>query len=76
MNAERYIIGELKEFEMNFLLDKVQEIEAQVVDELREDILQEGERIMEIAVCISELDVLSSFAAMAKRYGYIRPKYF
>lgn len=75
VNAERYIIEELKEFEDKIFSaqDKVAEIEARLVDELRLAILEQGETIMEIAVAISELDVLSSFARMAKRYGYIRP---
>lgn len=75
VNAERYIIGELKEFEDKIFSanDKVLEIEERLVNELRVAILEMGELIMEVAVCISELDVLSSFALLAKRYSYIRP---
>jgi len=76
VNAERYIIEELKEFEVKIFSanDKVVEIEARLIESCRDAILAEGERVMEVAVCISELDVLSGFARMAKRYGYVRPE--
>lgn len=75
VNAERYIIGELKEFEDKIFNahDRVQEIEDRIITELREAVLTESERIMTVAMGLSELDVLSTFSRLSKRYNYVRP---
>jgi DNA mismatch repair protein MutS len=75
-NAERYITPELKEFE-----DKVKTAEARAIE--RERLLFDklcmqsarlGGAVQEFADIIAELDVLSCFAEIARRYGYVRPE--
>ena len=75
VNAERYIIPELKEFEDKIFSahDEVQAIEARVVSALRDAILEEREIIAQIALGLSELDVLGTMARLAQRYEYVRP---
>jgi DNA mismatch repair protein MutS len=75
VNAERYIIAELKEFEDKIFSanDKVTEIEAGLIEQLRQALLDERESIMLIAQQLSELDVLSTYTHLAKRFAYVRP---
>jgi DNA mismatch repair protein MutS len=75
VNAERYIIPELKEFEDKIFSanDRVAEIEASLIEELRALLLSERELILGTAQQLSELDVLSTFAHLADRYSYVRP---
>lgn len=75
VNAERYIIPELKAFEDKIFSanDRVAEIEASLIEELRVLLLSERESILETAQQLAELDVLSTFAHLAERYRYVRP---
>jgi len=76
VNAERYIISELKEYEDKIFQahDQVQAIEFKILEELRQKVLVEREAIMSTAVGLSELDVLAGFAHLGLKHDYIRPK--
>ena len=48
-------------------------IEGQLFEQIRKAIADELKRIQETAKAIAELDVISSFAAVAVKYSYTRP---
>ena len=76
-NAERFITDELKEKEDIILgaEDKAIELEYQLFIRLREHVKSYTERLQRQAKVISELDCLQSFAEIAKKYNYVRPKF-
>ncbi|WP_368909256.1 DNA mismatch repair protein MutS [Staphylococcus hominis] len=76
-NAERFITDELKEKEDIILgaEDKAIELEYQLFIRLREDVKSYTERLQRQAKVISELDCLQSFAEIAQKYNYVRPKF-
>ena len=75
-NAERYIIPELKELEDTILgaEDRLCAIEYELYCEVRNAIAAEIIRIQSTADAIAKLDVLASFAIVAERNKYVRPK--
>ena len=76
VNAERFFTEELKELEESILTaeDKSLFLEKQIFDELVERILPNIDSIRKSSRLIGELDVLSSFAAVAVENFYCRPK--
>ncbi|OPF69964.1 DNA mismatch repair protein MutS [Staphylococcus hominis] len=76
-NAERFITDELKEKEDIILgaEDKAIELEYQLFIRLREHVKSYTERLQRQAKVISELDCLQSFAEIAQKYNYVRPKF-
>ena len=75
-NAERYITEELKEFETKILgaQEKIASIEYNLFTELRETIKSKLNDIQDTAHVVAVVDVLSSLAEAASRYGYVRPR--
>lgn len=76
VNAERYIVPELKEFENKILgaKEKIQQLEYYLFDELRTMIRSKMTEIQETARAISIADVLSALAVAAYKYNYVRPE--
>ena len=76
VNAERYIVPELKAFENKILgaKEKIQQLEYYLFDELRSLIRGKIVEIQETARAISCIDVLNSLALAAYKYNYIRPE--
>ncbi|MGN5883165.1 DNA mismatch repair protein MutS [Staphylococcus simulans] len=76
-NAERFITDELKEKEDLILgaEDKAVELEYQLFVKLREAVKVYTERLQKQAKLISEIDCLQSFAEIAQKYNYVRPKF-
>ena len=76
VNAERFSTPELKEYEGKILTaeGRILEIEKELFQEVRGQIAAEARRIRESASVIAELDVLSTFAYVARHYGYVRPQ--
>ena len=76
VNAERYITEELKEYEEKIIgaEDKIKAIETRLLTKLIEKINEFIEEIQLNAKVIAQLDCYSSFAEIAKRYNYCRPK--
>ena len=76
VNAERYIVPELKEFENKILgaKEKIQQLEYYLFDELRTMIRSKMTEIQETARAISIVDVLSALAVAAYKYNYVRPE--
>ena len=74
--AERYVTPSLKEYEERVLTaaEKVEERERELFEALRSEIGSQVARLQSVAQIIAELDVLTSFAEVAAREGYVRPE--
>ncbi len=75
-NAERYTTPKLKELEDTILNaeDKLFSLEYDIFCEIREKIAEQVARIQETAKVIAKLDTYASFAIVAERNHYCRPK--
>ena len=76
VNAERFIIPELKEKEdlvMN-AETRINKIEYELFQEIRETIKGYIAKIQTTAQCISTLDVLASFADVSEKNDYCKPE--
>ena len=75
VNAERYITEELKVYEEKILSaeDKISVIEFRLFQELVQTTLSYITQIQQNALGIATLDVLASFATVAKKNYYVRP---
>ena len=76
VNAERYIVPELKEFENKILgaKEKIEQLEYYLFDELRTMIRGKIKEIQETARAVSYIDVLTGLAEAAYKYNYVRPE--
>lgn len=76
VNSERYITEELKEYEEKLLSaeDKIGDLEYELFQELREDILEYIESIQKNAAAVARLDVFSSLAELAEDKDYCKPE--
>ena len=74
-NAERYITPKLKELEDMILgaEDKLNNLEYDVFNEVREELAAQIPRIQETAKAIAQLDVYASLSVVAQRNNYVRP---
>ncbi len=75
-NAERYIIPRLKELEDTILgaEDKLYALEYEIYSQIRDTVGAEVLRIQRTAKAVAKLDVFASFALVAERNHYVRPK--
>jgi DNA mismatch repair protein MutS len=75
-NAERYITAELKEQEQRILHanERSLELEQETFKNVREQVAKEVSRLQVLATRIAVIDVLQAFAAVSKRYHYVRPE--
>ncbi len=76
VGAERYFTPQLKEYESLILNaeSKIAELESSLFRQVCHQIGESGDRILRIAAALAQVDVLSAFAEVAARYGYVRPK--
>ena len=76
VNAERFIVPELKEYENKILgaKEKIQSLEYYLFDELRTLIRTQITEIQATARAIGTLDVLNALAIAAFKYNYVRPE--
>jgi DNA mismatch repair protein MutS len=76
VNAERFIIPELKEYEEKVLNaeDRIKELEYELFYEVRMEVVKEIVKIQEIARAVAELDLYACFAFNAEKNGYCRPE--
>ncbi len=76
VNGERYITEELKKFEEQILTcnDSIIKIENEIFNKIKTVLLDNLSKILKCAKCISMLDVLLSFATVAKSRNYVRPE--
>lgn len=76
VNAERYIVEELKNFEDQILgsKERVYQMELALFEELRQSISAEVVELQKLAAHIGLLDMLISFALVADKYNYACPE--
>jgi DNA mismatch repair protein MutS len=76
VNAERYVTPEIKELEEQILSaeERQVELEQRFFRELTSKIAAEAAGLIELATAIGALDTLASFAEVAARQRYVRPK--
>lgn len=76
VNAERYITEELKEYESKILgaEDKIHVLESRLFQDLVFGMADYTQPIQLDAVLIAQLDVLLSFAEIAKSNNYVKPE--
>ena len=75
VNGERYVTPELKESEALILnaQEKIEGLEASIFRQVCAQIGDTSNRIQTVASIVAQIDVFSSLAEVATRYGYIRP---
>lgn len=75
VNAERYIVPELKEFENKILSakEKIEALEYYLFNTIREKIRAHIPEIQDTARALAQLDVLAGLALAAFKYDYYRP---
>ena len=73
--AERFITEELKELEKQIVTakDRIVAIESKIFKELRDELLTKISSMQQTSMAIAELDMLSSFAEVARKNGYVKP---
>lgn len=73
--SERYITPELKDYEEKVLgaEERIVELERELFVGIRSAVAKQAPRIQRIARAVARLDVLLSFAEVAKRNHYVRP---
>ncbi len=75
-NGERYFTPQLKEYESLILNaeTRIADLEGTLFRQVCRQVGDCAERILGIAAALAQIDVLSSFAEVAVRYGYACPK--
>lgn len=75
VNAERYISPTLKEYESKVLTaeERIQAIENELFQELRQEVAQFTQRVLNVAQAIARIDCLSTLAEVAKQNHYCCP---
>ena len=75
-NSERYVTEELKTFEEKVVNAQARRaaLEAELFAELRSKLARFVDDIAKAAAALSDLDVLTAFAEVAHRNGYVRPE--
>ena len=76
VNAERYIVPELKDFENKILSakEKIEQLEYYIFTQLREKIRSQIIQMQETARALANIDVLVSLAEVAFKYNYVCPE--
>ena len=76
VGGERFFTPELKEYESMILnaRDRIAELETNLFRRVCQQVASASERILALASTLAELDVFSSLAEVAVRYGYMRPE--
>jgi len=75
VNAERYITDELKSFESKVLgaEDQRAALEYEIFNQIREQVIENNEKIQNVAQFLARLDCLLNLAEIALRNDYSRP---
>lgn len=76
VNGERYITEELKNVEVEILSadESIKRIEIEIFSKIKALLAENIKRIQRTANAIACLDVLCSFAKVAKKYNYCKPQ--
>jgi len=76
VGGERFFTPELKEYESLILnaRDRISELETDIFRRVCRQIATASEPILAVAGALAQVDVFSSLAEAAVRYGYVRPQ--
>ncbi|MDR2201051.1 MAG: DNA mismatch repair protein MutS [Puniceicoccales bacterium] len=76
VNAERYVTESLKQKEQEILSanDRLIALEQELLKKIIHHILEESVSLYETAEVLAEIDVLSGWAQLAKRWNYCKPE--
>ncbi len=76
VNAERYIVPELKEYEEKILTaeERIDAIEANLFAELRAAVARHTDALQRNALLLGRVDCYAALADAAVRFGYVRPE--
>jgi DNA mismatch repair protein MutS len=76
VGAERFITPELKNYEEQVVTaqERIDELEAALLEEIRQKVAGEAVAIKSTAVAVAEVDLLAGLAETAMAFGYVRPK--
>ncbi len=76
VNSERFITPELKEYEEKVLgaEEKIKQLEQELFEQARAKVIEFFPQIKQTATLIATFDALLSFAVLAVKENYIRPK--
>jgi DNA mismatch repair protein MutS len=76
VNAERFITGQLKEYESQILnaRERIAELEAAIFRQVCAQVAAAADRVLALAAAIAEADAASALAEAAVRYHYVRPE--
>ncbi|MFZ5433399.1 MAG: DNA mismatch repair protein MutS [Calditrichota bacterium] len=74
--AERYVTPELKSWEEKILTaeEKIDQLETEIWQRVREEIVSQAESITRVARGLAELDATVSLARIARERNFIRPR--
>ena len=74
-NAERYFTEDLKEYENQILSaeDKIQSLELEIFNSLRQNLLIDIQPILNNSIIISKIDIALSLTNIAKNNNYVKP---
>ncbi|PNU21204.1 DNA mismatch repair protein MutS [Geothermobacter hydrogeniphilus] len=75
-NAERYITPDLKDYESKVLgaEEKLIDLEYQLFQQVRQQVVAEGPRVQEVADALAALDVICGLADLAHERNYVCPQ--
>jgi DNA mismatch repair protein MutS len=75
-NGERFVTPELKDYESKILgaQERMAELEQELFARIRRSVAQQATALQATGRALSKADVLGSFAEVAARRGYCRPK--
>ena len=76
VNAERYIVEDLKKFEDSILgsKERIYQLELSLFEDIRTAIRNQTKSLQKISAQIALLDMLNGFAEVAIKYNYNRPQ--
>jgi DNA mismatch repair protein MutS len=76
VNAERFITGQLKEYESQILnaRERIVELESAIFRQVCAQVGAAADRILALAAAVAEADAASALAEAAVRYHYVRPQ--
>ena len=74
--AERFVTQELRDIEVKILSsdEKALQTEMNIFDKIKKELSTYVESFLDTADALSDLDVILSFATVAREYGYVKPE--
>ena len=75
VNAERFVTEDIKKYESLILssVEKIHALEADLFNDICKQLASFAEILFDIAKSVAIIDVLMTFAEVAKRYAYTKP---